>query len=175
MRSLLVFLLVQILTNALRQTSCVTPMQTASIPRVLFIALVQLVLLETASTARVSTSNNQSIGEVFSCMDILHMNCMQVYCIFTTYVYSLRIRRSQQHRLRLYLWANLYLFLPTPTQCQFQRPSWRKNISILVCTPLPPGRGILLGMCRWPLRAPTPLKSILLQTIDPILVSFEQM
>ena len=69
------------------------------------------------------------------------MNCMQVYCIFTTYVYSLRIRRSQQHRLRLYLWANLYFFLPAPTQCQFQRPSWRKNISILVCTPPTPREG----------------------------------
>ena len=72
MRSLLVFLLVQILTNALRQTSCVTPMQTASIPRVLFIALVQLVLLGMASTARVRTRNDRSIRDVFSCMDILY-------------------------------------------------------------------------------------------------------
>ena len=158
MRSLLVFLLVQILTNALRQTSCVTPMQTASIPRVLFIALVQLVFLETASTARVSTSNNQSIGEVFSCMDILHMNCMQVYCIFTTYVYSLRIRRSQQHRLRLYLWANLYFFLPAPTQCQFQRPSWRKNISILVCTPPTPREGDLARYVPLASQSPYPIK-----------------
>ena len=158
MRSLLVFLLVQILTNALRQTSCVTPMQTASIPRVLFIALVQLVLQETASTARVRTRNNQSIREVFSCMDILHMNCMQVYCIFTTHVYSLRVRRSQ-HRLRLYLWANLYFFLPAPTLCQFQRPSWWKNISILVCTPLPqlPGGGSRL-VCAAGFSEPYPSK-----------------
>ena len=169
MRSLLVFLLVQILTNALRQTSCVTPMQTASIPRVLFIALVQLVLLETASTARVRTRNNESIREVFSCMDILHMNCVQVYCIFTTHVYSLRIRRSQ-HRLR-----QLLFFLPAPTHCQFQRPSWRKNISILVCTPLTPREGDLAGYVPLASQSPTSVKSILLQTIDPILVSFEQM
>ena len=103
MRSLLVFLLVQILTNALRQTSCVTPMQTASIPRVLFIALVQLVLLETVSTARVRTRNDQSIikGRL-----LMHgytlLNCMQVYCICTADAYSLRIRGSQ-HRLRLFL------------------------------------------------------------------------
>ena len=64
-------------------------------------------------------------------------------------------------------------FLPAPTQCQFQRPSWRKNISILVCTPPTPREGDLARYV--PLRAPTPLKSILLQTIDPILVSFEQM
>ena len=86
MRSLLVFLLVQILTNALRQTSCVTPMQTASIPRVLFIALVQLVLLETASTARVRTSNNQSIGEVFSCMDILHIYELYASVLYIYYI-----------------------------------------------------------------------------------------
>ena len=133
-------------------------MQTASIPRVLFIALVQLVLQETASTARVRTRNNQSIREVFSCMDILHMNCMQVYCIFTTHVYSLRVRRSQ-HRLRLYLWANLYFFLPAPTLCQFQRPSWWKNISILVCTPLPqlPGGGSRL-VCAAGFSEPYPSK-----------------
>ena len=152
MRSLLVFLLVQILTNALRQTSCVTPMQTASIPRVLFIALVQLVLLETASTARVRTSNNQSIGEVFLCMDILHMNCMQVYCIFTTHVYSLRIRRSQ-HRLRLYLWANLYFFYPPQLTVSFNVQVGGRTLVSSFAPPLPPGRGILLGMCRWPLRA----------------------
>ena len=149
MRSLLVFLLVQILTNALRQTSCVTPMQTASIPRVLFIALVQLVLLETASTARVRTRNDQSIikGRL-----LMHgytlLNCIQVYCICTAYAYSLRIRGSQ-HRLRLFLiqplpWNH---FLspppPPPTLCQFQRPSWRKSISIVVCTPTSPGGGYL--------------------------------
>ena len=33
---------------------------------------------------------------------------------------------------------------------------------------------ILLGMCRWPLRAPTPLWSILWPIIDPILVTFGQ-
>ena len=33
---------------------------------------------------------------------------------------------------------------------------------------------ILLGMCRWPLRAPTPLQSILWPIIDPILVTFRQ-
>ena len=44
-----------------------------------------------------------------------------------------------------------------------------------------PGRGegllgsILLGMCRWPLRAPTLLYSILWSIIDPILVTFGQM
>ena len=32
---------------------------------------------------------------------------------------------------------------------------------------------VLLGMCRWPLRTPTP--SILQPTIDPILVTFGQM
>ena len=30
----------------------------------------------------------------------------------------------------------------------------------------------LLGMCRWPLRAPTPLYSILWPIIDPISVTF---
>ena len=42
-----------------------------------------------------------------------------------------------------------------------------------------PGGGylgqVLLGMCRWPLRTPTPLQSILWPTIHPILVTFEQM
>ena len=33
---------------------------------------------------------------------------------------------------------------------------------------------ILLGMCRWPLRAPTPLYFILWPIIDPILVTFGQ-
>ena len=37
-----------------------------------------------------------------------------------------------------YLWVNLSLgiifFLPAPTLCQFQRPSWRKNIRIVVYT-----------------------------------------
>ena len=32
----------------------------------------------------------------------------------------------------------------------------------------------LPGMCRWPLRTPTPLLSILWPIIDPILVTFEQ-
>ena len=32
-----------------------------------------------------------------------------------------------------------------------------------------------LGMCRWHLRAPTPLQSILWLIIDPILVTFEEM
>ena len=32
-----------------------------------------------------------------------------------------------------------------------------------------------LGMCRWPLRAPTPLWSILWPNMDPILVTFEKM
>ena len=34
---------------------------------------------------------------------------------------------------------------------------------------------VLLDMCRWPLRTPTPLQSILWPTIDPILVTFGQM
>ena len=63
-----------------------------------------------------------------------------------------------------------YIWRPAPTLCQFQRPVGRRT---LVSPPSPPP--ILLGMCRWPLSAPTPFKSILLQTIDPILVSFEQM
>ena len=32
----------------------------------------------------------------------------------------------------------------------------------------------LLGMCRWPLRSPTPLQSILWPIIDPILATFGQ-
>ena len=175
MRSLLVFLLVQILTNALRQTSCVTPMQTASIPRVLFIALVQLVLLETASTARVRTSNNQSIGEVFSCMDILHMNCMQVYCIFTTYDTACVLGDLNNTGHAYICGPTSIFFYPPQLSVSFNVQVGGRTLVSSFAPPLPPERGILLGMCRWPLRAPTPLKSILLQTTDPILVSFEQM
>ena len=32
-----------------------------------------------------------------------------------------------------------------------------------------------LGMCRWPLRAPTPLQSFLWPIIDPVFVTFGQM
>ena len=147
MRILLVFLLVQILTNALRQTSCVTPMQTASIPRVLFIALVQLVLLETTSTARVRTRNDQSIRDVFSCMDILYWTV----CKCTVYVLHMHIvcllgDRSTGYA---YLWANLSLgiifFIPAPTLCQFQRTS-KLAKDYLFCRlhpPPPPRRGIL--------------------------------
>ena len=34
---------------------------------------------------------------------------------------------------------------------------------------------VLLGICRWPLRDPTPLWSILQPIIEPILVTFGQM
>ena len=153
MRSLLVFLLVQILTNALRQTSCVTPMQTASIPRVLFIALVQLVLLETASTARVRTRNDQSIikGRL-----LMHgytlLNCIQVYCICTAYAYSLRIRGSQ-HRLRLFLiqplpW-NHFLYTPPPPQLSvsFNVQVGERLLVSSFAPPLPPEGGTWVNSC----------------------------
>ena len=128
MRNLLVFLLVQILTNALRQTSCVTPMQTASIPRALFIAFVQLVLLETASTARVRTTKNHSIREVFPCMDTLYMYCI---CLQVAY-WAIPTQATPICGSTSPLES--FFFLPAPTLCQFQRPSWRKNIRIVVCT-----------------------------------------
>ena len=65
-----------------------------------------------------------------------------------------------------------YIWRPAPTLCQFQQLSTSKLAEEHWYPPPPP---ILLGMCRWPLSAPTPFKSILLLTIDPILVSFEQM
>ena len=78
-----------------------------------------------------------------------------------------------------------YAYICGPTSIFFYPPQLsvsfnvqvggRTLVSSFAPPPPTPGRGILLGMCRWPLRAPTPLKSILLQTIDPILVSFEQM
>ena len=47
------------------------------------------------------------------------------------------------------------------------------------CIKTPGGGGysgkFFLGMCRWPLRAPTPLQSTLWTIIDPILVTFGQM
>ena len=52
----------------------------------------------------------------------------------------------------------------------------RAEITVLTCDQNPEGvLGLfLLGMCRWPLRAPTPLESILWPIIDPILVPIEQ-
>ena len=60
--------------------------------------------------------------------------------------------------------------------------SANENVEIVGCMLLvyKPGGGgggylgqFLLGMCRWPLRAPT--QSILWPIIDPILVTFEEM
>ena len=52
-----------------------------------------------------------------------------------------------------------------------------KTQTMLLSSTRPPGGGglCLLGICRWPLRAPTPLWSIFLPIIDPILVTFWKM
>ena len=56
---------------------------------------------------------------------------------------------------------------------------WKTSLPVAVIQISRGGGGylgqVLLGMCRCPLRTPTPLQSILWPAIDPILVTFGQM
>ena len=49
-----------------------------------------------------------------------------------------------------------------------------KNQLTAITPPKGWGRGFLLGMCRWHLRAPTPIMTILWPIVDPIFVTFGQ-
>ena len=65
-------------------------------------------------------------------------------------------------------------------RCSSPPLTFAYNLSLFICHSLfnaPPGGGgylgqFLLGMCRWPLRTPTSLWSILWPSIDPVLVTF---
>ena len=92
----------------------------------------------------------------------------------------LSIRDSKMESVATKVSSHLKSLLMLQRSLQKQSVFFHSNLFILKvtkqCRRSPGGYlgEFLLGMCRWPLRVPTPLQSILWPIIDPISVTFGQ-